>query len=262
MNGSAVLTPPSSPVSSDSIGIQLRAARLKLGLTLREVEEHSVLLGQQWGNASYRISASWLDRVEREKGGLSATKLIVLAYIYNLSSDQMLSLCPRAADIPNRLVPIPRPNATVLLNAGPLEDRARLWVPEKLLTDPPPEETLLMQSTDVVLPSHFRRGVIGLKDRTMEPMIFPGAIVLVDTQKRAIADRREWTNEFERPIYFVFTRTGYHFGFCNLDRKSEWLTLVPHALSPEPRDLRWKYRKEVEVIGTVVAVFTRRASLN
>lgn len=246
--------------SNEGIGTQLRAARLRLELTLREVEERSLILGQQWGNPAYRISASWLDRIEREKGGLSATKLIVLAYIYNLTSAQLLSLCPGAAETATQLLTISNSNATLLLQTGPLEERARLLVPDKLVTDTPPPETELLQSNDVVLPSHFRRGVIGGKDRTMEPMILPGAIVLVDTQKRAIAGRREWTNEFERPIYFLFTRAGYHCGFCDLDRKAEWLVLVPHALSPEPRDLRWRYRKEVEVIGTVAGVFSRRTS--
>jgi hypothetical protein len=65
-----------------------------LKLTLRETEERCAQVAQQWGNDAYRISASWLDRVERENRGLSATKLIVLAYIYNLSTDQMLSFCP------------------------------------------------------------------------------------------------------------------------------------------------------------------------
>lgn len=259
-DSTAVLTATTTTlVSNDGIGTQLRAARLRLKLTLREVEEHSFLLGQQWGNAAYRISASWLDRIEREKGGLSATKLIVLSYIYNLAPEQLLSLCPRPAETATPLVPIPSPNATVLLRAGPLEEHARRWVPNNLITEAPPEETTLLQASDVVLPSHFRRGVIGGRDRTMEPMILPGAIVLVDTQRRAIVGRREWTNEFERPIYFLFTRKGYYCGFCDLDRKSEWLMLVPHALSPEPRDLRWRYRKEVEVVGTVAGVFTRRA---
>src|ERR1039458_8700935 len=40
-------------------------------------------------------------------------------------------------------------------------------------------------------------------------MIRPGSIVLIDTQKRTIASRREWTHEFDRPIYFLITRNGY-----------------------------------------------------
>jgi transcriptional regulator with XRE-family HTH domain len=244
----------------DRIGIQLRAARRRLGFSLREVEERSNHLGQQWGNPAYRISASWLDRVERENHGLSATKLIVLAYIYNLTTDQMLALCPGASDSPARLDQISSPNSTLLLANGPLEQHARFWLPEKLVTDPSPEDTNLLQSDQGVLPIRYRRGIIGRRDKTMEPMILAGSIVLIDTQKRAIANRNDWVSEFDRPIYFLFTRTGYYCGFCEVDRKQEWLQLVPHMLSSQPKDKRWRYRKEAEVIGTVVGMFIRRVA--
>src|SRR5665213_309792 len=247
----------------DGIGIQLRAARQRLGLTLREVEERTSQLAQQWGNLAYRISASWLDRVERENRGLSATKLIVLAFIYNLTMEQMLALCPVLHESPAQLELVSSPNSTLLLAEGPLADHAKLWLPDKLVTDPPPEDTMLLQSDQGVLPVHYRRGIIGRRDRTMEPMILAGSIVLIDTQKRAIAKRKDWTNEFDRPIYFLLTRSSYFCGFCELDKNGEYLKLVPHALSPQTEDeeeRRWKYRKQVEVIGTVAAIFTRRAA--
>jgi transcriptional regulator with XRE-family HTH domain len=245
----------------DCIGTQLRAARSRLRLTLREVEERSLLLAQQWGNPAYRISASWLDRVERENRGLSATKLIVLVYIFNLTPAQMLELCPGVNESSAQLEIASSPNATMLLNQGPLEQHARLWVPDKLVTDPPPEDTMLLPSDQGVLPVHYRRGIIGRRDRTLEPMVLAGSIVLIDTQKRAIAGRKDWTNEFDRPIYFLFTRTGYVCGFCELDKKGEWLKLVPHMLSYEVKEeSRWRYKKEVEVIGTVAGLFTRRVA--
>ena len=80
----------------EGIGGKLRAARVQWQLTLREVEDRSARLADQWGNPAYKISASWLDRVEREDGGLSATKLIVLAVIYGLSAEQMLGMCTPA----------------------------------------------------------------------------------------------------------------------------------------------------------------------
>ena len=95
----------------------------------------------------------------------------------------------------------------------------------------------------------------------MEPMILAGSIVLIDTRKRAIAKRKDWVNEFDRPIYFLLTRSSYFCGFCELDKNGEYLKLVPHALSPQIDDdeeRRWRYRKQVEVVGTVDAVFTRR----
>ena len=76
------------------IGGQLRAARRSLGLSLRDVEDRTSQLAQQRGNAAFKVSSSWLDRIEREDRELSAAKLIVLAFVYNLTADQMLALCP------------------------------------------------------------------------------------------------------------------------------------------------------------------------
>jgi len=241
------------------IGGKLRAARIQWQLTLREVEERSLRLAQEWGNPAYRISASWLDRVERENRGLSATKLIVLAVIYSLTAEQMLALCPPASASPVPLEHPSSPNATQLLTQGPLEEHAKQWLPEKFVTDPPPEETTLLPADNTTLASRYRRGIIGRRDRTLEPMIRSGSIVLIDTHKRAIAGRKEWTHEFDRPIYFLLTRTGYVSGFCELDKDAEWLTLVPHALSYESNK-RWRYKKEIEVIGTVAGVFMRRVA--
>jgi transcriptional regulator with XRE-family HTH domain len=238
------------------IGQKLRESRLKWQLTLREVEERSSQLAQQWGAPSYRISASWLDRVEREDRELSATKLIVLAAIYGLTADEMLAMVP-GVNAGNRLDQVSVPNSTLLLSNGPLELHARQWLPDNFLSDTVPETTTLLPSEQGMLPSHYRRGVIGQRDRMLEPMIRGGSIVLIDTQKRAIAGRREWTHEFDRPIYFLITRTEYVTGFCELDRDSEWLTLVPHPLSYETSK-RWRFRKEIEVIGTVAGVLSRR----
>jgi transcriptional regulator with XRE-family HTH domain len=238
------------------IGSKLRESRLKWQLTLREVEERSSRLALQWENPSYSISASWLDRVEREDRELSATKLIVLAAIYSLTADQMIALCPASGKLP-QLDELMAPNATLLLTQGPLEQQAKDWLPDSFLSDPPPETTTLLPSAKEPLPAHYCRGVIGRRDRVLEPMVRAGSIVLIDTRKRAIASRKEWTHEFDRPIYFLITRTGYVSGFCELDKESEWLTLVPHPLSYEASK-RWRFRKEIEVVGTVAAVFSRR----
>src|ERR1700677_5403673 len=106
------------------IGNKLRESRLKWQLTLREVEERSSSLAQQWENPAFKISASWLDRVEREDRGLSATKLIVLATIYGLTMEQMLELCPGVSESPAQLELVSSPNTTLLLSEGPLADHA------------------------------------------------------------------------------------------------------------------------------------------
>jgi hypothetical protein len=58
----------------ERIGAKLHAVRQKWGLTLREVEDRSVRLAEEWGNPSFRISASWLARIERDDRDLSASK--------------------------------------------------------------------------------------------------------------------------------------------------------------------------------------------
>jgi hypothetical protein len=240
----------------DGIGGKLRVTRLAWKLTLREVEQRTLRLAQQWGNPGYRISASWLDRVERENRGLSAMKLIVLASVYSLTPEQMLSMCPPTEAAFGDAEKVSVPNAT-LLAEGNLEAYGKVWLPDALVTDTPPDATALLPAEPGLVPTHYRRAVIGRQDRTLEPMIRAGSIVLIDTQKKLIAGRREWNHEFDRPIYFLLTREGYVSGFCELDRESDWLTLIPHALSFES-NRRWRYKKEIEVIGTVVAAVVRR----
>jgi hypothetical protein len=237
------------------IGLLLRAVRQQWQLSLREVEERSLRFAQQKGNQSYQVSASWLDRLEREEHELTVNKLIVLADIYNLSTEQLLrSIYPGNVQ-PMSLRQLSSPNATMLLTEGALEEQAKYLLPDALGLEPPDETTLLAAENSSSLAS-YRRGIIGKRDRTLNPMIPPGSIVQIDTQKRAISPRRDWIHEFQRPIYFLTTRDGYVCGWCELDRESDWLTLIPHPLSPAS-SRRWMYRKEIESIGRVTFVAIR-----
>src|SRR6185312_3293458 len=100
------------------------------------------------------ISASWLDRVERENRGLSATKLIVLAVIYGLSAEQMIALCPAShgSNSLEALSDISIPNNTLLLENGQLERQARQWLPDALVTEVPPDATTLLAPVAGTLP--------------------------------------------------------------------------------------------------------------
>jgi hypothetical protein len=66
------------------MGVRLRNIRQHWQLSLREVEERCLRIARERGNQSYQVSASWLDRLEREEHELTVNKLIVLAGIYNL----------------------------------------------------------------------------------------------------------------------------------------------------------------------------------
>jgi transcriptional regulator with XRE-family HTH domain len=231
------------------LGVGLRTIRQQLKLTLREVEERSLHFAREWGKKHYQISASWLVRVEREEHELTVNKLIVLSYIYNLPAGQLLRAIDPVDLRPMLLRPLSIPNAT-MLTGGPLEERARYLLPDTRDPVQPPDETTLLSAGDDSLEGPYRRGIIGKRDRTLDPMIPAGSIVHIDSRKRAISSRKNWTHEFHRPIYFLMTRDSYLCGWCELDRQSEWLTLIPHPLSPAS-SRRWKYRKEIENIGRV-----------
>jgi transcriptional regulator with XRE-family HTH domain len=240
---------------SVGIGAKLRSIRQQWQLSLREVEERSLRFAQERGDLSFKLSASWLNRLEREEHELSVSKLIVLADIFDLPTERLLRyVFPE--DQHSVTKQLSSPNATMLLTGGRLDDQARYLLPDELGPDQPPDQTGLLSAHDGLLSAPYRRAIIGKTDRTLDPMIPPGSIVQIDTQKRSISSRKDWTHEFHRPVYFLMTRDEYVCGWCELDKTSDWLTLIPHPLSPAP-SRRWKYRNEIENMGRVVGVAIR-----
>lgn len=102
----------------------------------------------------------------------------------------------------------------------------------------------------------FLRAIIGKRDLTLEPLIPAGSIVQIDTRKREILPKKNWANEFQRPIYFLNTKDGYFCGWCELEEASQWLLLNPHPRS-SASSRRWKYGTEVENLGRVMSVVFR-----
>jgi transcriptional regulator with XRE-family HTH domain len=240
------------------IGLALRRVRQQWQLSLREVEERCLRFAQEKGNQAYQISASWLDRLEREEHDLTVNKLIVLAEIYNLPLEQFLRSTYPGNSQPGLLRQLSSPNATMLLTEGPLEAQARYLLPDIPVPELPPDETTLLAAENGPSLAPYRRGIIGKRDLTLDPMVPAGSIVHIDTRQRAISSKKDWTHEFRRPIYFLMTREGYVCGWCELDKSSDWLTLIPHPLSPAS-SRRWKYRTEIENLGRVIVVAIRLA---
>jgi transcriptional regulator with XRE-family HTH domain len=238
------------------IGARLRAIRKGWQLSLREVEQRSLRYAQEHGSQSHQISASWLVRLEREEHELTVSKLIALASIYNIPAEQLLQSISPVRPHPI-FTELSSPNATMLLTEGPLDEQAKYLIPDTLCIGQLSEESSLL-APDGGVQTPYRRGIIGKRDRTLEPMVPPGSIVHIDTQKRAISLGKNWKHEFQRPVYFLMTGDAYVCGWCELDKNSEWLTLVPHPLSPAS-SRRWKYRTEIENLGRVVAVAIRLA---
>jgi hypothetical protein len=86
----------------------------------------------------------------------------------------------------------------------------------------------------------------------------PGINIGLIEQHHRPGPRKDWTHEFQRPIYFLRTREEFVCGWCELDSTSEWLTLIPHPLSPASSRRR-KYRTDIGNLGRVIAVAIRLA---
>jgi transcriptional regulator with XRE-family HTH domain len=215
-------------------GTRLGRIRRQWGLSLREVEQRSFRFAEEWGDPSCRISASWLNRLEREEHELTVNKLVVLAYIYNIHPEQLLS---------SRQV-----GQAQSVETAPLRP-----MPDFTALNDPPDETTLLPAENGLLFTPYRRGIIGKLDQGLDPMIPAGSMVQIETRTRTITSRKDRIHEIQRPIYFLMTRDTYICGWCELDEKSDWLTLIPHPLSSAP-SRRWKYPQDVENVGRVTAV--------
>jgi transcriptional regulator with XRE-family HTH domain len=238
------------------IGARLRMIRRQWGLSLREVERRSRSIVRERGDSSFHVSASWLVRLESDGHELTVNKVIALAEIYSLPIDQLLrSIYPRREERQNS-DQLSSPNGTEPPTEGLRKASANFLQAAKFLPGLSLDETTLLPKNNELSRTTYLRAIIGRLDLTLAPMIPPGSIVQIDTRNLAISSRKNWTHEFQRPVYFLMTRLGYAFGWCELDGNSEWLTLIPHPLSPGS-SRRWKYREEVENLGRVVAVVIR-----
>jgi transcriptional regulator with XRE-family HTH domain len=228
------------------IGAKLRSIRQQWQLSLREVERRSVRVAEERGNRTYQVSASWLDRLEREEHELSVNKLVSLAEIYNIPAEWLLAsafLERSDAKLLEQLTDWAGSMITGETSAGAREVQA----------DCLERKSEVHGAARPGGSSPYRLGIIGKRDATLDPMIPSGSVVLIDTRLREVAVGREWPREFLRPIYFLASREGYWCGWCELNSATEQLALIPHPLSPAPTR-RWKYPSEVENIGRVVMV--------
>jgi transcriptional regulator with XRE-family HTH domain len=103
---------------------------------------------------------------------------------------------------------------------------------------------------------HTQYALIGLQDYTMYPLIRPGSVVQVDTDCK-YSPPALYKNEWDRPVYFTESRSGFVCSWCELNGKR--LICLPHPLSPV-RIQEFECPNEAEIIGRVVAVTARLVS--
>jgi transcriptional regulator with XRE-family HTH domain len=240
------------------VGSTLREIRQQWRLSLREVEQRTRRTAQERGDLSYRISSSWLGRLESDEHELTVNKLIALAEIYSIPADQFIRSIYPGKEQPLILNQLSSPHATMLLTGGSRNSQTKRSRPRTPFPDQSPDETTLLPTEDASSRTPYRFGIIGKLDLTLNPMIPAGSIVQIDTRKREISAKKDWTHEFQRPIYLLKVEDKYFCGWCELDKDSQWLTLIPHPLSSASSQ-RYRYPTEVENIGRIMSVVIRSA---
>jgi len=250
-----------------SAGIDLRKIRDRLGLTMRDVENASLLISQKHGSEEYSIPPSRLSDIETKGVVPSVFRFYSLAAIYHRPVRSLLQLYGIDLDaISSEWTSSQPANSHIVSLEG---ERNECSIPVRLdpgfdLSETSDLGRLVQQWGTVPLSmlSHlasqdYTYAFIGSEDFTMYPILQPGSFIQVDESKRRVVDR-QWRSEYERPIYFVETRDGFTCCWCSFRLNS--LVLQPHPLSPTPVRIL-KHPQEAEVIGQVVGVAMRIGSL-
>lgn len=257
-----VAAPGKSLLNTDEAGQRLRKARERLGLTFRAVADASQRIAEKRGNEEYSIGLSRLSEIENNGTLPTIYRLYALSTIYRLDFLEVLSwygvnLADQPGDAQTREIEQTHSIHYSTMGFGEIQ--------APLSLDPGVDLTKTTFLSRVItrwgaLPLHLlnsadarrkRYAVVGSEDWSMHPILQPGSLLVINESSRVM--NNGWTNEWDRPIYFLETRDGWLCGWCHLDR--DRLVVMFHPSSAEPPQV-FLYPNDIEIIGQVVAVAT------
>jgi len=252
--------PASNP--SPEAGRRLKAARKRVRLSTRDVERLSRTLAQEKKSQDYYISHAWLTDIEKGEFTPSIYKLYSLSVIYKLSYDEILACFEiHPGDIGREQVSLTLPRTHLIGERGS-DSSSQIAIPVELRDKVPLEKTNLVSrmfhqwgGVPVSLLSQMNLGsslygYVGMEDLTLFPLIHPGSFVEIDSRQKRV-DSMSWSNEFDRPIYFVELRDSYACSWCEL--RAGRLLLVPHPQSrSQVKEVR--FPDDAGIVGRVTAV--------
>lgn len=254
---------------SPEAGRMLKAARMRVRLSTREVERLSQKLAEEKKSQDYYISHAWLIDIEKRASTPSIYKLYSLSVIYKCGYDEILAhFGIRLGDIAQEQTWLSLPR-THLLDGCFIEPSVISEIPSEIKSKILLEKTNLVSrmfhqwgGVPVSLLPHFDLrsfiyGYVGMEDLTLFPLIRPGSFVEIDAHQNQV-DRGQWSNEFDRPIYFVELRDSYACSWCEVGQGR--LFLIPHPQSRrQVREVR--FPNDAEIVGRVTAVSMRIAEI-
>jgi len=241
----------------DHPGERLRRVRERLQMTYRQVAEASRKVAERRGSREFSIGISRLADIENQGKAPTIFRLYSLCAIYKLSLEEVL----RWYGVPTEQLAADALH-TGLAVTHPLDlDHAdTVSVPQMKEASLDPKLTVYVSELirrwgkmpftylNGIEAREFRYGWIGLEDWSMYPVLHPGTVVAIDDRRRKIA-REGWTNEFDRPIYFLESRAGFRCAWCVLERGR--LIVQPHPSSCQPASV-FDWPREIDVVGQVV----------
>jgi len=259
---------PSSTPSPEA-GRRLKDARARVKLSTRDVERLSQKIAQEKKNQEYYISHAWLIEIEKGVFRPSIYKLYSLSIIYKLRYEEILAFFE--IDVRN----IGREQVWLTLPRSHLIDNLSQGVTEPVEIPPEFRGRIQLDKTNLVsqmfnqwgrLPvelipasdqdqSHY--GYVGMEDFTLSPLIRPGTFVQIDPNQKRV-DRDSWSNEFDRPIYFIELRDGYACSWCEVRDRHLLLVPYPHSGS---RVRQVKFPDDAGIVGRVTAISMRIVDL-
>jgi transcriptional regulator with XRE-family HTH domain len=239
-------------------GEKLRQVRERLRLTYRDVVEASQKIAQRRCSEEFAIALSRLADIENKGTLPTIYRLYTLCAIYRLDWKEVL----RWYGVPVDLLAADglhvRHQQTHALQYG-VDGTASL--PSGLDRQVDLNQTTLLHHIvgrwgklplsflAGVEDRHLHYAVVGTSDWSMYPILQPGSLLLIDQNRRKIVSDG-WSTEFDRPIYFLEHRDGYHAGWCS--HLAGGLLLEPHPASQYPATL-FEF-SDIDVVGQVAGV--------
>lgn len=248
-------------------GTRLKRLRESLGLTLRDVVEHTARMAVDKSNPDFAISRAWLDDIENGVHAPSLFKLYALSAVYGRSWAYLSSLFNlRMSDLAKDQTIYGVPKTRLL--SKPEDEPETVVLPLRFRQGQTLAETNLLAKLAVVWgdipielvrllsPNQSLYGFVGLEDDTLGTLVRPGSFVQIDVNQRKVL-HGPWATVEDRPIYFVELRDGYACSWCELHGGELWL--VPHPKSGRAIR-RFEHPREAEIVGQVTGVAKRIAS--
>ena len=227
-------------------GQMLKSLRNSRNITVREVEQASRRIADVKGDKRFCVSNGWLAQLENGDSEPSMWKLFSLSIIYHADLRDLLRLYNIDVDDKEKYEPVAEPSLT-----QPIHHNGHGSAEISFAQDRSSTNLTRSANGDDCAP-HIIYGHLGLSDFTMYPMIRPGALLKIDTSQNKLVTN-SWSNEYERPIYFIELRGGYACGWCEL--QGNQLLIIPHH-SPFASVRRFHYPREAEIVGRVVGYST------